>query len=147
MLTIPFKAFRIGAETINKNPVKYNKSRISGSIQTTYNLHIRGASMPGEKDRFTTTSKTKPKLTSNLLNNKIMSSYKREKINTYDYKIPTQNSNIINLLQVNEFVPNDDEALLIAINALYKNIFGNFSLMQSERPIDIERKLRNGDIK
>ena len=146
MLTIPFKAFRIGAETINKNPVKYNKSRISGSIQTTYNLHIRGASMPGEKDRFTTTSKTKPKLTSNLLNNKIMSSYKREKINTYDYKIPTQNSNIINLLQVNEFVPNDDDALLIAINALYKNIFGNFSLMQSERPVDIERKLRNGDI-
>ena len=52
MLTIPFKAFRIGAETINKNPVKYNKSRISGSNQTTYNLHIRGASMPGKKDKF-----------------------------------------------------------------------------------------------
>ena len=37
-------------------------------------------------------------------------------------------------------MPNDDEALLIAINELYKNIFGNFSLMQSERPINIERK-------
>ena len=52
----------------------------------------------------------------------------------------------INKLQINEFVPNDDDALLVAINALYKNIFGNLSLMHSELPFDIERKLRNGDI-
>ena len=56
MLNIPFKANKIGAETINNNPVKFNKSRISGSNRTTYNLHIRGASMPGEKDKFTTNS-------------------------------------------------------------------------------------------
>ena len=73
-----------------------------------------------------------------------MSSYKQEKINSYKYKL--QNSNEINLLQIKEFAPNDDEALIIAINALYKNIFGNLSLMQFEQPIDIERKLRNGDI-
>ena len=73
-----------------------------------------------------------------------MSSYKRKQINTYNYKI--QNNKKINLLKINEFVPNDDDALLETINALYKNIFGNLSLMQSERPIDIERKLRNGDI-
>ena len=144
MLSIPFKALRIGAETINKEPVKYNKSRISGSNKIPYNLHIRGASMPGQKNKFTTTSTTKPKSSSSLLNNNVMSSYKRNKINTYNYKI--QNTNKINLLQINEFVPNDDDALLEAINALYKNIFGNLSLMQSERPIDIERKLRNGDI-
>ena len=146
MLDIPFKAIRMGAETINKKPVKYNKSRISGSNKTTYNLHIRGASMPGEKDKFTTTSKTKPKLNSNLLSNKIISSYIQEKINSYNYKTPNINSIPIRLLQINEFVPNDDDALLVAINALYKNIFGNLSLMQSERPIDIERKLRNGDL-
>ena len=146
MLPIPFRALRMGAETINKNQVKYNKSRISGSRQTTYNLHIRGASMPGEKDKFTTTTYTKPKLDLNLLNNKIMSSYRRDKINTYNYKIKSKNKIPINLLQINEFVPNDDDELIIAINALYKNIFGNLSLMQSERPIDIERKLRNGDI-
>ena len=144
MLSIPFKALRIGAETINKEPVKYNKSRISGSNKIPYNLHIRGASMPGQKDKFTTTSTTKPKSSSSLLNNNVMSSYKRNKINTYNYKI--QNNNEINLLKINEFVPNDDDALLETINALYKNIFGNLSLMQSERPIDIERKLRNGDI-
>ena len=144
MLSIPFKALRIGAETINKEPVKYNKSRISGSNKISYNLHIRGALMPGQRNKFTTTSTTKPKSSSSLLNNNVMSSYKRNKINTYNYKI--QNNNEINLLKINEFVPNDDDALLVAINALYKNIFGNLSLMQSERPIDIERKLRNGDI-
>ena len=144
MLSIPFKALRIGAETINKEPVKYNKSRISGSNKISYNLHIRGALMPGQKNKFTTTSTTKPKSSSSLLNNNVMSSYKRNKINTYNYKI--QNNNEINLLKINEFVPNDDDALLETINALYKNIFGNLSLMQSERSIDIERKLRNGDI-
>ena len=144
MLAIPFKALRIGAETLNKKPVKYNKTRISGSNKTTYNLHIRGASMPGQKNKFTTTSNTKPKQNSNLISNTIMSSYKRDKLKRYNYKV--SNSIAIKSLQINEFVPNDDEALLIAINALYKNIFGNLSLMQSERPIDIERKLRNGDI-
>ena len=144
MLSIPFKALRIGAETINTRPVKYNKSRISGSKKTTYNLHIKGASMPGQKDKFTTTSITKPKQSSDLTNNRIMSSYKRNKINTYNYKF--KNSLTKNLHQIKEFVPNDDDALVVAINALYKNIFGNMFLMQSERPIDIERKLRNGDI-
>ena len=125
MLSIPFKALRIGAETINKEPVKYNKSRISGSNKISYNLHIRGALMPGQKNKFTTTSTTKPKSSSSLLNNSVMSSYKRNKINTYNYKI--QNNNEINLLKINEFVPNDDDALLETINALYKNIFGNLS--------------------
>jgi len=146
MLTIPFKALKIGAEAINKNPVKYNKSRISGSKRTTYNLHIRGASMPGEKEKFTITSKSKPKQFENLLNNKFMSSYRRDKIYSYNYKILNKENAAINILQINEFVPNDDNALIEAINALYKNIFGNLSLMESERPIDIERKLRNGDI-
>ena len=80
MLSIPFKALRIGAETLNNKPVKYNKTRISGSNKTTYNLHIRGASMPGQKNKFTTTSNTKPKQNSNLISNTIMSSYKRDKL-------------------------------------------------------------------
>ncbi len=146
MLAIPFKALKIGAEAINQNPVKYNKSRISGSKETIYNLHIRGASMPGEKEKFIATSKSKPKQLENLFNNTVMSSYRRDKIKSYNYKIENKERYAINLLQINEFVPNDDDALLVAINALYKNIFGNLTLMQSERPIDIERRLRNGDI-
>ena len=145
MLSIPFKALKIGAESINTNPVKYNKSRISGSKKTSYFLHTRGASMPGEKKKFTVTPTTKPKQFESLLNNKVMSSYRRNKIEAYKYKISTKENNSINMLQVNEFVPNDDDALLLATNALYKNIFGNLYLMQSERPVEIERKLRNGD--
>ena len=80
MSSIPFKALKLGAEAIHSNPVKYNKSRISGSKKTIYNLHIRGASMPGEKEKFTTTSKTKPKQDENLTYNKVMSSYRRDKI-------------------------------------------------------------------
>tara|TARA_Y100001968_G_scaffold121700_1_gene110752 strand:+ start:793 stop:1584 length:792 start_codon:yes stop_codon:yes gene_type:complete len=146
MLNIPYKALRLGAETINKDPVKYSKSRISGSKKTTYNLHVRGAYMPGEKERFITTSKTKPSQFEDLINNKIMRSYRKDKIERSNYKVQTKESDKINILQTNEFVPNDDDALIIAINALYKNIFGNLSLMHSERPIDIERKLRNGDL-
>ena len=145
MSSIPFKALKIGAEAINTNPVKYNKSRISGSQKTTYGLHVRGASMPGEKEKFSVTASTKPKQWEDLIHNKVMSSFKRDKIKSYNFKIL---NNQINRLksQINEFVPNDDDTLLVAINALYKNIFGNLSLMQSERPIDIERRLRNGDI-
>ena len=146
MSSIPFKALKIGAEAINENPVKYNKSRLSGSKKTTYGLHIRGASMPGEKEKFTVTSKTKPKQFENLIHNKVMSSYKRDKIESYNYKILNKENTVINMLQIYEFVPNDDDALLVAINALYEHIFGNLSLMHSERPVDIERKLRNGDI-
>ena len=99
MLSIPFKALRIGAETINKEPVKYNKSRISGSKKISYNLHIRGALMPGQRNKFTTTSTTKPKASSSLLNNNVMSSYKRNKINTYNYKIQNSSETVTNYYQ------------------------------------------------
>ncbi len=146
MSSIPFKAFKIGAEAINKNPIKYNKSRISGSKNITYGLHERGTSMPGEKGKFTFTSTSKPKQLEDLIHNKVMSSFRRDKIESYKFKILNKESIRFHMLQINEFVPNDDDSLLVAINALYKNIFGNISLMQSERPIDIERRLRNGDI-
>ena len=146
MTSIPFKALKIGAETINENPIKYNKSRISGSQKPTYGLHIRGASMPGEKGKFSVTSSAKPGQFEDLIHNQIMSSYKRNKIESYKFKILNKESSELDILQINEFVPNDDDSLLEALNALYKNIFGNLSLMQVERPIDIERRLRNGDI-
>ena len=36
MSSIPFKALKIGAEATNNDPVKFNKSRVSGSKKTTY---------------------------------------------------------------------------------------------------------------
>ncbi len=146
MSSIPYKALKLGAEAINQNPVKYNRSKISGSKRTTYNVHIRGASMPGNKVNFIATSKTKPKQFEDLFNNKVMSCYRRNKTTSYKFKKTYKESSELNMIQVNEFVPNDDDSLLAAKNALYKHIFGNLSLMQSERPIDIDRRLRNGDI-
>ncbi len=146
MSTIPFKALNMGGESIHLEPVKYNKSRISGSKRTTFNLHIKGACMPGQKDMFTVTSSSKPSLNSSLLYNQNMSRYRQDKIESYNYKKPNENIIPLEFYKINEFVPNDDEAFLIAINTLYRNIFGNLSLMESERPVDLERKLRNGDI-
>ena len=146
MSSIPFKALKIGAEAINKEPIKYNKSRLSGSQETTYGLHIRGASMPGQKRKFTVTSLSKPLQSENIMHNKVMSSFRRDKIESYKFKLLNKENSQLNMLQIKEFVPNDDDTLLEAINALYKNIFGNLSLMESERPIEIERRLRNGDI-
>ena len=93
MTSIPFKALRKGAETINEYPIKYNKSRIAGSQELTYELHIRGASMPGEKGKFTVTSTDKPRLSENLIHNKIMSSYRWNKVDSYKFKMPNKKSN------------------------------------------------------
>ncbi len=146
MLNIPYKAFRIGAESINEKPIKYNKSRVSGSNKITYTLHSKGACMPGYKEKFTTSSKTKLQLNADLFNNRAMQAFKMEKFDSYKYK---GNNTKLKKLKINEnleFAPYDDDTLLIAINELYRHIFGNKFVMESERPIDYERRLRNGDI-
>ena len=45
-----------------------------------------------------------------------------------------------------EYAPFDDTSLDLAIIASYRQIFCNFKPMESERSIDAERRLRNGDI-
>ena len=79
MLNIPFKALKIGAERIYETPIKYSKSRVSGSNKTTYYIHSKGACMPGLKDKFTTNSKTKPGQNADLINNKVIQAFKKEK--------------------------------------------------------------------
>ena len=139
MLNIPQKAHSIGAESIFPYPIKYSKSRVSGSNKIIYNLHSKGACMPGAKDKFTTTSITKPEQNASLQSNKVMEAFKLEKFDSYKYK--KHNSGLKNFKpnEYKEFSPYDDDTLLIAINALYRNIFGNMFIMDSERPIEIER--------
>ena len=146
MLNIPYKAFRIGAESISLDPIKYSKSRVSGSNKITYNLHSKGACMPGYKEKFTPHSRTKPELNADLSNNKVMEAFKIEKFDSYKYKLNRKEFKDIKPKEIKEFTPYDDDTLLIAINALYRHVFGNMFVMDSERPIDIERRLRNGDI-
>ena len=87
MLNIPFKALRMGAESKNDSPIKYNKSRLSGSNNTTYNLHIKGASMPGIVENFTIDSTSKANLLEDLNNNRVMKSFIREKYDFQNYKL------------------------------------------------------------
>jgi len=145
-MNIPNKAFKIGAESNFSNPVKYGKSRVSGSNKTTYYLHSKGACMPGFKDKFTPNSKTKPEPNADLISNKVIQAFKIEKFDSYQYKVVNREFKNIKPNEYKDFTPYDDDTLLIAINALYRHIFGNMFVMDSERPIDIERRLRNGDI-
>ena len=55
---------------------------------STKNFHVD----LGEIEKFTTTSKTKPKQFENLLNNTIMSRYKQDKIKSYNYKTKNKTS-------------------------------------------------------
>ena len=146
MLNIPYKALKIGAECNYTAPIKYSKSRVSGSKKTTYTLHSKGAYMPGYKEKFTTNSRTKPNLNADLKNNQIMNAFKIEKFDSYKYKKIDNKLTNNRPNEFKEFVPYDDDTLLMAINALYRHVFGNMYVMDSERPIDIERRLRNGDI-
>ncbi len=147
MSNIPFKSLRIGAEEINQFPVKYDKTRLSGSNKTTYILHKKGICMPGKKDKFKINPGSKPNynndLNQNTNNRSFQINHKSNSKSPIKNKYSSRNQDHFTYL---EFAPNDDETLEIAINSCYRQIFGNFHAMESERPIESERRLRNGDI-
>ncbi len=128
------------------NPVSYGKSRVAGSNQKSYFMHQRSACMPGQKERFQVTSRSKNETGQSFLEQKARNAFKREKeaisrepIGRKFYK------NNIQLFTYQKFHPYDDESLKIALNASYRQIYGNLQPMESERPIELERRLRNGD--
>ncbi len=147
MNSIPVAALHFGAESLFNAPISYGKSRVAGSNQVTYILHSKGGCMPGQPNLFSKNSLSKPDLIEELHNNQIMSSFKREK--SY-MKLQKLVGNFPGLYQdeftFKKFNPHDDDNLKLALNACYKQVFGNLNLMESEKPIDLERRLRNGDI-
>ncbi len=103
--------------------------------------------MPGQKNIFTPNSKSKPKEINENNMRQMNQIYKREKyINYTQNKGKNEMSNNLNNYTYNEFTPFSDESLLVAIGASYKQVYGNFAPMESERSIELERRLRNGDI-
>ena len=63
--------------------------------------------MPGNKENFIATSKTKPKQFEDLLNNKVMSSYRRNKIASYNFKITNkEQKEEIQMLEINKSITN-----------------------------------------
>ncbi len=143
----PFDALGFGGGGLNESKVCYDKTRISGSTKTSYILHSKGGCMPGQKDLFTNNSRTPPGMGSNVDNNPITNAFKRERyIESQPSAGVKHPKTHLEEYTFNQFVPNDDESLDLAIKASYRQVFGNFTLMESERPIELERRLRNGDI-
>ncbi len=147
MSNIPRKAFRIGAEALNQFPIRYGKSKISGSQTTSYILHSKGGNMPGQSDVFIDNSLTRPNCGASLVDNRINNAFKIEKFINSRYPIGIKYSHTaLNNFTYDEYHPSDDTSLSLSINAAYKQVYGNLHAFESERPIDIERRLRNGDI-
>tara|TARA_Y100001968_G_scaffold333065_1_gene393918 strand:+ start:23 stop:880 length:858 start_codon:yes stop_codon:yes gene_type:complete len=144
---IPNQALKFGAESLNKFPVRYGKSKISGSLKTTYIMHSKSGCMPGQPSRFIDNSKTKPGLGKAINKNRITEAFKNENIvkskviNGIHY--PNKH---LDYFSYDEFHPNDDQSLDLSIKAAYRQVYGNFNCFESERPIELERRLRNGDI-
>ncbi|WP_241433965.1 MULTISPECIES: phycobilisome rod-core linker polypeptide [unclassified Prochlorococcus] len=131
----------------NSGSTSYSKRRLSGSKMKTYIMHCRSKCMPGQQSLFTNNPNSKPREVSKNRMSQIRDAFKLAnyvKENNVIGEKSTQNSK--DLFTYEQFHPHSDEALLMAIQAVYIQVFGNLRPMESERPKDIERRLRNGDI-
>ncbi len=127
--------------------IAYGKQRIAGSRLITYIMHCRSISMPGQINLFTINSKTKPKEITNENMLRMSSAFKKEKYLNYKNVMGVKlTTNSRELFTYQRFQPHCDDSLLVAINAAYKQVFGNLRPMASECSFEIERRLRNGDI-
>ncbi len=145
--SIPSDALGFGAESNYPSRASYGKSRVSGSNLFSYILHSKAGCMPGRRELFTKNPLTSPEMLDPLLNNPIVRSF----ILRNDSQLrPTigekYNQASIESFTYQEYAPHDDESLELAKKACYRQVFGNLHLMDSERPIDLERRLRNGDL-
>ncbi|AAP99391.1 MULTISPECIES: phycobilisome rod-core linker polypeptide [Prochlorococcus] len=125
----------------------YGKTRVSGSKQTTYIMHSRSVYMPGQEKLFTSNYPANPNQVIDKEMIQLRNIYKRK--NYINSKQPIGSKTIHrsqDAFTYKRFAPISDEALEIAVVAAYKQIFGNLNPMESERPKELERRLRNGDI-
>ena len=147
MSLIPFKALKMGARSLFSDKVTYGKSRVSGSHNLSYIMCSKAGVMPGQKRIFTSNYLQKPGLGTPLKSNIYISSFRR---NQNDYvRSPNGNNYTFTLndeFTYDQYYPYDDEAFKITILASYRQIYGNFNPMESEKPVELERRLRNGDI-
>jgi len=147
MSSIPVDALHFGGLRMTESRVSYDKTRISGSTNVSYILHSKGGCMPGQQEIFTTNSRSAPGTNTPVKGNTITFAFVRErhieKKPIIGVKFPKRN---LDGFTYQEYLPHDDDTLDIAIKASYRQVFGNFFPMESERSIESERHLRNGDI-
>ncbi len=147
MSSIPFKAFKFGALSLFKEKVSYGKSRVAGSKKVSYLLCSKAGLMPGQPEIFNPTRFSDPFSENSLYMNSMISDYKlNQKYSINKVKGSKYQRSNEDDFTYDNYSPHDDETYRLAINASYKQVYGNFNLMHSERSVDLERRLRNGDI-
>ncbi len=147
MNSIPTDALGFGAESISQSIISYGKSRVAGSPSMSYILCSKAGCMPGQPEVFSINSFTKRNINNDQISKQIRKAFKLERYKLLN--IPIDNiylGSAIDRFTFDKHSPHDDQALEIAIKASYKQVYGNFHAMESERPVDLERRLRNGDI-
>tara|TARA_Y100001968_G_scaffold325067_1_gene365707 strand:+ start:528 stop:1388 length:861 start_codon:yes stop_codon:yes gene_type:complete len=147
MNPIPFAALKLGGLRTSVSPIKYGKSRISGSQKMNYFMHSKAGSMPGQQSLFTLNEKSKPTLNMTIKDNPIISCFKnKDRKSSYSKYIDVANILGLKVVSFDSYDPYDDETYNVSVKEAYRQIYGNFHAMESERPIELERRLRNGDI-
>ena len=147
MRTIKKNFSLFNKKTQNKKKISYERMRVSGSIQATYTLHKRGGLMPGQEKHLSKGSNSKVYSFLPTMKDRLVTSFREEaKLTSLrKYGLESELNNLENFTY-QEFGPIDDDSLLLAIEQAYRYIFGNIKPMTSEKPIELERHLRNGDI-
>ncbi len=103
--------------------------------------------MPGQAKIFVDNSRFEASNKSYKYTLELRNIYKREKFRKSKKPIGNKfTHNSLDYFTYQKFSPYSDASLEIAIVASYKQIYGNLFAMESERSVDIERRLRNGDI-
>ncbi len=147
MSNFPDAAKKLGGEKLFETPISYGKSRIAGSLNFSYILHSKAGCMPGEPSKYIANSLTKPSLDSSILNNRITRAFQREQREKLHIPIGSnRHSQATSKFTYNQFSPHDDDVFLLTLKASYRQVYGNFLPMESERVIHSERRLRNGDL-
>ena len=125
----------------------YGKRRVAGSNLMSYIMHSRSKCMPGNQNIFVINSNFNSKYRDEKDRMQIRQIFirNRYKENQAPIGIKYTQTNL-DYFTYQTFAPISDESLYLTINQAYKQIFGNLALMESERCIDLERRLMNGDI-
>ena len=147
MSSIPFKALKLGALTPFKDPISYGKSKVSGSKHISYLMHSKSGIMPGQPNLFRLDNLKRPFLSTPLSTNRYIREFKlKQDKSIKQSKGVKYHKYFSKAFKFDEYCPHDDDAYQKTVLASYRQAFGNLNLMESERPVDLERRLRNGDL-
>ncbi len=133
---------------LNRNySANYSKKRVAGSNLMSYIMHPRSKCMPGNQNIFVSNSNFNSKYKDENDMVQIRQNFIRNRYKESQTPIGVKyTQNHLDYFTYKTFSPISDESLYLTINQAYRQVFGNLALMESERCVDLERRLRNGDI-